>query len=191
MVSSCLHVSPEEALAGSGPLTLTVVGAGFSHGSVVAWNGSPLATQWLSARRLTAAVPATLLLQPGQAVVSVFNHGPGGGMSPPSRFTVRDPHQAPVSATATVGRDQDGFLAVVVNLTNTSTKPLDGFQLTDASLITTLGLQWALSGLPARLGFFPPQGFNAVALRFPPLESMAGQTVPCASPARRLARRSP
>jgi len=54
-------LSPNSAPAGSPALTLTVNGSGFSPaglavGTTVTWNGSPLATTFLSATQLTASV---------------------------------------------------------------------------------------------------------------------------------------
>jgi glucose/arabinose dehydrogenase len=81
-------LSPGAAVAGDGPLTLTVTGTGFAPGSVVRWNGSSRATTYVSMTRLTAAISATALSSPADAAVSVFNPAPGGGASSSLAFHV-------------------------------------------------------------------------------------------------------
>ena len=73
------------AVAPAGPgFTLTVNGAGFVSGSVVNWNGTPLATTFVSAIKLTSTVPAANVFTTGTARVTVVNPGPGGGSSDPA-----------------------------------------------------------------------------------------------------------
>ena len=82
-------ISPTSALAGSGPLTLTVNGAGFANvesSSVVQWNDIELTTDFVSTTQLTAAVPGTDTNVGGVFPVTVFT--PGVGTSPPVNFTV-------------------------------------------------------------------------------------------------------
>ncbi len=71
-------------------LTLKVNGSDFATGAVVQWNGSPLATTFVSATQLTASVPSTLLRSPGTATVTVLS---GGSISNSATFTIppRDP----------------------------------------------------------------------------------------------------
>ncbi|HTC61815.1 MAG TPA: FG-GAP-like repeat-containing protein [Candidatus Saccharimonadales bacterium] len=68
--------------------TLTVTGTGFVSGSVVDWNGSPLATTFVSGSKLTATVPAADTSAPGTAAISVINPAPGGGTSNQQTFEV-------------------------------------------------------------------------------------------------------
>jgi uncharacterized protein (TIGR03437 family) len=60
-------LAPSSAIAGGPAFTLMVNGAGFLSGAAVQWNGSPLATSYVSGNQLTAAVPASLLAAPGSA----------------------------------------------------------------------------------------------------------------------------
>ena len=68
---------PESAVPGGAGFTLTVNGAGFVSGSgfnsVVKWNGSALATTFVSANQLTAMVPATDIATAGTSMVTVVN----------------------------------------------------------------------------------------------------------------------
>ncbi len=68
-------LSPDAATAGGPAFTLTVNGSGFVSGAVVQWNGSALATSFVSATQLTAQVPASLIAAAGTAKVTVVENG--------------------------------------------------------------------------------------------------------------------
>jgi hypothetical protein len=72
-------ISPESNMAGAPAFTLFVNGGGFTSGSSVLWNGTPLATTFVSSLQLSAAVPASLVTAPADATVTVSN--PPGGAS--------------------------------------------------------------------------------------------------------------
>ena len=97
-------ISPVSAEPGSAAFTLTVNGAGFVAGSgasIVQWNGSGLATTFVSEDQLTAEVPAILLAGPGTGWITVANPGCGGACSLTSN-TIYFPIGTPV-ATLTLG----------------------------------------------------------------------------------------
>ena len=81
VVPSVAGVAPNLILAGSSTTTLTVNGTGFTPASSVLWNGSPLATAYVSGTQLTASVDTTQLTALGWAQISVSNPMPGGGQS--------------------------------------------------------------------------------------------------------------
>lgn len=64
-------ISPTSATAGGTAFTLTVTGANFVSGDVVLWNASVLATTFVSATQLSAAVPASDIATSGTATVAV------------------------------------------------------------------------------------------------------------------------
>jgi YVTN family beta-propeller protein len=71
-----LHVvqlSPSSTFTSSSDLSLTVTGHGFASGAVVRFDGVPVATAFVSSRRLTATVPASLLSGPRHFAVDVEN----------------------------------------------------------------------------------------------------------------------
>ena len=76
-----LPLVPDAIAPGGSGITLTVNGTGFVSGSVVHWNGSPLATTLVSGSQLTATVPASALATPGTASVTVVSPSGGGGTS--------------------------------------------------------------------------------------------------------------
>ncbi len=60
---------------GSGPFTLTVSGSNFTTNSVVRFNGSPLATTFVSNTQVTANVPASYSFVKATFTVTVLNPG--------------------------------------------------------------------------------------------------------------------
>jgi hypothetical protein len=65
--------TPGPELANGTTFTLTVIGKNFLNGSVVNWNGSPLATTYVLANTVKAVVPGALVASTGTAVISVTN----------------------------------------------------------------------------------------------------------------------
>jgi len=82
---------PDAAAPGGPGFTLTVNGTGFVPSSIVLWNGSPQATQFVSQGQLTATIPATDVAKAGTASVTVFSPAPGGGASRTLFFSVTEP----------------------------------------------------------------------------------------------------
>jgi hypothetical protein len=73
---SLASLSPSSTVAGSGPLTIQVTGAGFTDSSVVVWTprggtATNLVTTFQSSTVLQATVPASLLTTAGAASVTV------------------------------------------------------------------------------------------------------------------------
>jgi uncharacterized delta-60 repeat protein len=68
-------LSPTYANQGGVQFTLTVSGESFANGSTVQWNGTALATVFVSATTLTATVPASDLVQAAAIPITVNNLG--------------------------------------------------------------------------------------------------------------------
>jgi hypothetical protein len=83
-----LPLVPDATAPGGPQFTLTVNGTGFVSNSVVNWNGTLLATQFVSGSQLTATVPAADISTASTASVTVVNPAPGGGTSSVAFFTV-------------------------------------------------------------------------------------------------------
>ncbi len=77
---------PDATAPGGAGFTLTVNGSGFVSGATVNWNGTALATTFVSDLQLTATVPASDIAAAGTASVTVTNPAPGGGTSNVSVF---------------------------------------------------------------------------------------------------------
>ncbi|MGA9413719.1 MAG: IPT/TIG domain-containing protein [Terriglobales bacterium] len=87
-VPSLKSLNPAQLNAGAPASLLTVNGENFTTTSTIEWNGTVLATTYLSETQLEAQIPASDLANPGFADVVVFNPSPGGGTSAPVVFTV-------------------------------------------------------------------------------------------------------
>jgi hypothetical protein len=80
-------LGPASAAPSAAAFTLTVNGTGFISGAVVQWNGTALATTFVSATQLTASVSAALIASAGMATVTVVN--PGAVTSGGVGFTIQ------------------------------------------------------------------------------------------------------
>ena len=85
-------ISPTGAIAGGASFTLTVNGTNFVSGSTVNFNGSGVATTFVSSTQLVAAIPASDITAVGTFNITVTN--PGGTTSNAVSVTVVTPQQA-------------------------------------------------------------------------------------------------
>ncbi len=76
-------LSPYWTRAGSGDVTVTVTGTGFTPTSVVKWNSADLVTTFVSATEVRAVVPEANVASIGTADIVVFTPAAGGGTSTP------------------------------------------------------------------------------------------------------------
>src|SRR5208337_1802193 len=102
-------VVPGSAVPGSTAFNLTVNGSNFVSGATVKWNGTALATTFVSGSQLTATVPASDIAKAGTASVTVTN--PGGAASFPVLFEITTP-------TTTVGFARDDLATITGYITN-------------------------------------------------------------------------
>src|SRR5271154_1649526 len=72
---------PTAISPGNPAFTLKVSGTGFRPNATINFNRTQLATTFVDAAHLTAAVPAANVANPGTAAVTVVNPAPGGGPS--------------------------------------------------------------------------------------------------------------
>jgi len=84
-------ISPTSAQGGSSSVTITAIGSNFVPNSTIDWNGTALATTYVSTTQLTAPVPAGDLASATNASVTVVTSAPGGGASASIGFTVSAP----------------------------------------------------------------------------------------------------
>ncbi len=102
VVPTITSISPSSANSGTPGVTLTVVGTGFNSISTVKWNGAIRPTTLISPTRLTASIPASDIVNPGTASVTVYNWGNGGGTSNAKRFTITSVIVNPATITVTL-----------------------------------------------------------------------------------------
>ncbi|MBX3261915.1 MAG: IPT/TIG domain-containing protein [Labilithrix sp.] len=96
-------LSPKSAAAGAASLVVTLDGSGFTRTSEVLAGQTPLATTFVSAERLRATLPASLLAAAGAHALRVQTAAPGGGASAAQTFTVTGAAAACTYACADYG----------------------------------------------------------------------------------------
>src|SRR5438552_2761953 len=96
-------IDPTCVTPGGPQFTLTVNGTNFVSTSTVNWNGTALATTFVSATQLTATVPASLIATAGTASITVVS--PCGATSSAVTFTIANTPMitSPLTATGQVG----------------------------------------------------------------------------------------
>lgn len=141
--SSIASLAPASAIAGGSAFQLVVAGSGFVSGSTVMWNGSPLATGFVSATQITALIDATLIASAGSANVAVQN--PNAPLSASVKFTINGPTVTTLTpATANVG--DPGFTLTVAG---TNFVPGASVLWNGTALPTIYGSTTQLQGLVA------------------------------------------
>ncbi|HVR24090.1 MAG TPA: FG-GAP-like repeat-containing protein [Candidatus Polarisedimenticolia bacterium] len=154
---------PDTTPATGSEFTLKVNGTGFVPGSIVNWNGTALATAFVTGGQLTANAPGANIATPTTASVSVTNPAPGGGTSNKVFFPVTSPTvniafgktdygtgSLPI-AVATGDFNQDGKLDLAVaNLNDDTVSVLlgrgDGSFQSQSVYATGSGPTWIATG---------------------------------------------
>ena len=85
------YTEPTSIAAGSDAFSLNVSGSSFVPGAVVVFDGTDLTTEFISATKLHASVPASLVAAARSLDIVVRNGGAGAPVSSPSPFTVTTP----------------------------------------------------------------------------------------------------
>jgi uncharacterized protein (TIGR03437 family) len=145
-------ISPSSTTAGGPAFSLVVNGSGFVAQSIVHWNGSSLATTYVSSTQLTAPVPTNLIAIAGTATISVVN--PGNSTSNTVAFNISAPNTYPTITTpaalplGTVGMAYSDTLAA------SGGKPPYSWSVTSGALPNglTLSSSGTIAGVPTSAG---------------------------------------
>lgn len=125
-------INPASILAGSGDTIVDISGTGFDPSSVIMWNGTPLATTFVSGTDVKVTLPAINSAASLQGVFAVQNPAPGGGTSTSTSFNVNSPTPTIISVSpigvppgiaATITISGTGFESNSVALWNGSARP--------------------------------------------------------------------
>ena len=122
-------VSPARATAGGPGFTLSALGQ-FGGGEIVQWNGQDLATTLVSAGRLNAIIPASLIATPAAVTIRV-RYPNNQGFTNPRCLNVFPPEALPpvpiVTASSGGGQESESVIAqsggVTYTITPTATTP--------------------------------------------------------------------
>jgi outer membrane protein assembly factor BamB len=79
---SLSKISPSQVTAGGSDFMLTAIGTGFASTSSIAWNGTSLATTYVSSTMLRAKVTAAQIANTGTVAITVMDSGSQGNSSP-------------------------------------------------------------------------------------------------------------
>ncbi len=112
-------ISPSSATAGGTAFTLTATGSNFISSSTIRWNGTALATTFVSSTSLKASIAASRIVSSGTVNVTVFTSTPGGGTSLSQPFTIASPSVAnpiPVLTTLSPSSATAGGAAFTLTL---------------------------------------------------------------------------
>src|SRR5512146_1203873 len=90
-VPSVSQLSLSSTLAGATSLTIELTGENFNASSKVNFGTTTLTPSAVTKTTLTVSVPDSSIAMAGLLGVSVFNPGPGGGVSGVTEFTVLNP----------------------------------------------------------------------------------------------------
>ncbi len=152
-IPKLLSLSPSTATAGAADITLGVTGSGFIASSTVRWNGSDRPTTFVSTTQLSASIPASDVASPGNATVTVFNPGSGGGggVSNSVSFAIAAKPTIAVSPES-INLDQGAThqFAATITGTNSTAVAWSIQEGNSGGAITTAGLYQA----PAKAGTF-------------------------------------
>jgi hypothetical protein len=130
---------PASAVPGAHGFTLTVNGTEFVSGSVVHWNGTALATTFVSSSQLTATVPAAEIIAPGTAAVTVANAAPGGGVSNVMYFVVANQASSLVFSGLYSGSNGAGFTTIAADFNGDGKLDLAFVSISPTGLLIELG----------------------------------------------------
>jgi hypothetical protein len=81
---------PSSAFAGDPAFTLSVQGRNFVTGVFIQWSGVGLTTVFVNGNELTASIPASAVTTAAVEQITVVNPGPGGGISKPLEFDIKN-----------------------------------------------------------------------------------------------------
>ena len=134
---SITGLSPTSAQVGSGPLTLTINGSGFTAASSITFNGISHSVSFINSSQLTITLTASDVASAGIFAVIVTNPSPGGGTSNAVLFTVTTANPLP----AITGLSPTSAIVASSSLTLT----INGSGFMSASSVTFNSLQHTAS----------------------------------------------
>ncbi len=165
-------ISPSSAAAGVPGMTLTIMGGSFLAASKVLWNGSALATTFVSGTQLKADVPALLLAAPG--LVSVAVSSPGVTPANAAVFTIGDP--APTTTTAGIANVASSQSAIapgsLISIYGVNLAPSAAAAISLPLPLSLNGTSVTINGIDAPLEFVSGGQINAQV----PFEVAPGST---------------
>lgn len=135
-------VSPATAAVGTGPRPVTLTGSNFVTGSIVTYNGTQIASSFVSSTQLSATVPASMMTVGHVGSLVVTNPAPSGAASGPVSFTVTNP--VPGLSYITPTRGSAGGGPITLTLTGVSFMTTATVLFNNQPIATTYTSQYSL-----------------------------------------------
>lgn len=174
-------IAPTGVAAGSADFQLTVTGAGFQPGTLVYWNGSALATTYVSAGEVKGKVPAALVTLAGSTTITTVN--PGDGPSNAYVFTIANP-TATITTLTPALLNAGGALDRTLTIDGTGFIPASQVYWNGAPLMTTYVSAARLqAAVPAAKFALPGTAAITVSNPNPGASSSAPKILPVGTPA--------
>src|SRR3989344_7393130 len=101
-------LNPSPIKAGSGAVTVTIVGDNFVEGAVAKFNNFDRTTSFGSSTKLSMELLANDTSRTGDYVVTVYNPGPGGGLSNGYILSVTPPAPTATTKISSSGKSSAG-----------------------------------------------------------------------------------
>lgn len=143
-------ISPTTVMAGGPGFTLVVTGTSFVNGSIVRVNNQDRPTDFVSDTTLAVQIPASDIASAAALNISVFNPGPGGGMSGPLVLNVNNPVPRITNISPDTAAAGSSDVALVVNGVNFVTNSVIRFNGVDLATTFVTGSQLTAQ-IPAML----------------------------------------
>lgn len=128
-------ISPTSVAAGSGPLTLTVNGTGYTSSTTVQVGGVADQSTFVSSTQLTATVPAAQLENGGQLAVIAVNGAASSGSGAAVNLQVTNP--APVISSVSPSVEQVNASSLSITVTGTGFVPSTVIQINGGNRTTS------------------------------------------------------
>ncbi len=130
------QTSPTFAITGSGSVTVTMTGSGFSPGTTALFSGAARPIVYISPTEVSVTLTAADAATAGSFPMTVMNPAPGGGSSSPSSFLITNP--APAISSVLPAALSVGASGVVVTLQGSGFLPGSKVLVNGATRATTV-----------------------------------------------------
>jgi hypothetical protein len=158
-------ISPTSATVGDLNTTVSLTGSGFVLGSTADFNGTPIATTFISATQLTAVIPMADLTKAGADQITVLTNGLGGGTSAAQPFTVSAAPSTTAAANAAAfynpGAESVALSATVVSGAGTVNEGTETFTILNGTTVIGTAVTVNVVNGAAHANYALPAGLTA------------------------------
>lgn len=156
-VPSLTSIDPSSIVLGSPDFTLTLYGDNLVNGSIVSFNNQQFSSTYISKTQISATIPSSAIVTPGNYPVNTINPGPSGGESNILTFAVKP--MLDITITSPMDGEAVNKAKIIVKGTvNSGTRDVG---ITVNGIIAEIsGNNWIANNIPLTIG---PNTVTAVA----------------------------